>query len=178
MGKITEKSAKSENISAKEINKGYVSINWGRQGGVILSYLVILIGFYGIIANIIMVDAYGNWISYLDPSLDKRFLIWPFTTYLQTYFLPVILLFLISFILTYKEDIPIYGIKASLWLVPAIIIEGFVFYWIMFGLSLEPFVLQFGKGEGYLNILFLFLNTITGSFSGMKIKQLVNRRKS
>ncbi|NVM45365.1 MAG: hypothetical protein HWN79_10650 [Candidatus Lokiarchaeota archaeon] len=177
MGKIKEKSAQGRNHSTKEINKGHVSINWGRQGGVILSYLVVLIGFYGIIANIIMVDAYGNWISYLDPRIDGRILIWPYTTYLQTYFLPILLLFLISFILTYKEDIPLYGIKASLWLIPSIIIEGFVFYWMMFGLSLEPFVLQFGTGEGYLNILILFLITITGSFSGMKIKQLLSRRK-
>jgi hypothetical protein len=48
----------------------------------------------------------------------------------------------------------------------------------MFDLSLEPFVLLFCRGEGYLNILILFLITITGSFSGMKIKQLLNRRKS
>ena len=178
MGKITEKLAKNRDVSTKEINKGHISINWGRQGGVILSYLVVLIGFYGIIANIIMVDAYGNWISYLDPRLDRRILIWPYTTYLQTYFLPILLLFLISFILTYKEDIPLYGIKASLWLIPTIIIEGFVFYWIMFGLSLEPFVLQFGTGEGYLNILILLLITIAGSFSGMKIKQLLKRRKN
>ncbi len=178
MGKITENVAESGNISTKEINKGHISINWGRQGGVILLYIVVLIGFYGIIANIIMVDAYGNWISYLDPRIDRRFLIWPYTTFLQTYFLPILLLFLISFILTYKEYIPLYGIKASLWLIPAIIIEGFVFYWIMFGLSLEPFVLQFGRGEGYLNILILFLITMTGSFSGMKVKQLLSRRKN
>ena len=178
MGKTTEKTAQSGNISTKKINKGYVSINWGRQGGVILSYIVVLIGFYGIIANIIMVDAYGDWISYLDPRIDRRFLIWPYTTFLQTYFLPILLLFLISFILTYKEDIPLYGIKASLWLIPTIIIEGFVFYWMMFDFSLEPFVLQFATGEGYLNILILFLITMTGSFSGMKIKQLLKRRKN
>lgn len=178
MGKITEKESQSGNISTKEITKGHISINWGRQGGVILLYIVVLIGFYGIIANIIMVDPYGNWISYLDPRIDRRFLIWPYTTFLQTYFLPILLLFLISFILTYKEDIPLYGIKASLWLIPSIIIEGFIFYWIMFDLSLEPFVLLFCRGEGYLNILILFLITITGSFSGMKIKQLLNRRKS
>ena len=177
MGKIKEKSLESINISTKEINKGYVSINWGRQGGVILLYLVGLIGFYGIIANIVMIDSFGDWISYLDPRFDRRFLIWPYMTYLQTYFLPVILLFLISFSLTYKEDIPWYGIKASLWLVPAIIIEGFVFYWVMFGLTLEPLVLQFGSGEGYFNILILFLITIAGSLCGMKIKQFVKRRK-
>ena len=178
MVKIKEKPIQNSNLFNKEINKGHVSVNWGRQGGVILCYLVVLIGFFGIIANVIMVDAYGNWIPYVDPRFDRSFLIWPYKTYLKTYFLPVILLFLTSFILTFKEDISLYGIKASLWLIPAIVIEGFVFYWMMFGFSFEPFVLQFGRGEGYLNLLILFLITTTGSFSGMRVKRLKKKEKA
>ena len=38
----------------------------------------------------------------------------------------LVLLFFVCFALTYKEDIPQYGIKASLWMVPLIVVLGFV----------------------------------------------------
>jgi len=167
---------KIDSVNNKQ-NKGYISINWGRQGGVILGYIIVLLGFYGIIANLVMVNEYGKWISYLDPSMDRTILIWPYKTYLQTFLLPVLFLFLICFLLTYKEDIPLYGIKASIWIIPAIVIEGFLFYWLMFGISTEPFILQFVRVEGYLNVLLLFVINISGSFSGMKLKQYVSKKK-
>ena len=178
MRKTKEKQyPKSDALNNKQ-EKGHISINWGRQGGVILGYIVVLLGFYGIIANLVMVDEYGKWISYLDPRMDRTILIWPYKTYLQTFFLPVLFLFLICFLLTYKEDIPLYGIKASIWLIPAIVIEGFIFYWLMFGLSTDPFLLQFARGEGYLNVLLLSLICISGSFTGMKLKQYVSKKKA
>ncbi len=177
MRKTKEKQyQKSDTVNIKQ-NKGYISINWGRQGGVILAYIAVLLGFYGIIANIVMVGEYGRWISYLDPRMDRTILIWPYKTYLQTFFLPVLFLFLICFLLTYKEDIPLYGIKASIWLIPLIVVEGFVFYWLMFGLSIDPFLLQFTRVEGYLNVFLLFIVCFSGSFIGMKIKQIVSKKK-
>ena len=177
MRKTKEKQyQKSDTVNIKQ-NKGYISINWGRQGGVILAYIAVLLGFYGIIANIVMVGEYGRWISYLDPRMDRTILIWPYKTYLQTFFLPVLFLFLICFLLTYKEDIPLYGIKASIWMVPVIVVEGFIFYWFMFGLSIDPFLLQFTRVEGYLNVFLLFIVCFSGSFIGMKIKQIVSKKK-
>ena len=177
MRKTKEKQyQKSDTVNIKQ-NKGYISINWGRQGGVILAYIAVLLGFYGIIANIVMVGEYGRWISYLDPRMDRTILIWPYKTYLQTFFLPVLFLFLICFLLTYKEDIPSYGIKASIWMVPVIVVEGFIFYWFMFGLSIDPFLLQFTRVEGYLNVFLLFIVCFSGSFIGMKIKQIVSKKK-
>lgn len=44
--------------------EGHIKIDWGRQGGVILLYIIALLGYYGIIANTMMFDQYGNWISY------------------------------------------------------------------------------------------------------------------
>ncbi len=177
MRKTKEKKYQKSNTVNNTQNRGHISINWGRQGGVILGYIAVLLGFYGIIANIVMVGEYGKWISYLDPRVDRTILIWPYKTYLQTFFLPVLFLFLICFLLTYKEDIPLYGIKASIWLIPVIVVEGFLFYWLMFGLSTEPFLLQFARGEGYLNVFLLFIVTISGSFSGMKIKQYSSKKK-
>lgn len=155
--------------------KGHIKIDWGRQGGVILAYVVVLLGYYGIIANTMMFDQYGDWISFVD--MDKTILFWTYTTYFSNFFLPALLLFLVCFLLTYKEDIPHYGIKASIWLAPLIIAEGFIFYAIMFGFTTEPIILKFTRMEGYLDIIIIFGLAISGAVCGMKIKQLVVKRK-
>jgi hypothetical protein len=228
-------------------NKGYVKIDWGRQGGVILAYIFILIGYYGIVANTVMVDQVGNWISFSEWE-NRELLFWTYKAYslpgisllelstdimisMQAYFLPllliftfiliiysmlfkyfpvfllyililtifisfisiymllynlsviaVFLLFVVCFLLTYKENIPQYGIKASLWLVPLLSIEGFVFYLIMlliegFVFTVDPFIFQFARSEGYLNVLILFACTFSGALSGMKVKQFINQKR-
>jgi len=159
-----------------EKEKGYFKIEWGRQGGVIFGYIVVLLGYYGIIANTVMFDQYGYWISFTE--MDKSLLIFTYQTYIQSFFLPAILLLLVSFALTYKEETPQYGIKASIWIVPLLIAQGFIFYFIMFGFSMEPFILQFASIEGYFNVLILFGLVLFGSVSGMKLKQRsIKKRK-
>lgn len=169
-----------ETESKAELNesdrKGYIKIDWGRQGGVILGYIVVFLGYYGIIANTMMFDEYGHWISFVD--MDKTILFWTYTTYLSNFFLPALLLFFICFMLTYKEDIPHYGIKASIWLVPLVIAEGFIFYAMMFGFTTEPLILKFSHIEGYLDILIISGLAISGSISGMKIKQFRVQRRN
>lgn len=155
--------------------KGHIKIDWGRQGGVVIAYVVALLGYYGIIANTMMFDAYGDWISFID--MDRTILFWSYTTYLHNFFLPALLLFFICFLLTYKEEIPHYGIKTSIWLVPLIIVEGFIFYAIMFGLSVEPIILKFTRLEGYLDIIIVLGLAISGAISGMKLKHLIMQRK-
>ena len=105
----TEKKAEVDDYRPE----GHIKIDWGQQGGVILGYIVALLGYYGIIANTMMFDQYGDWISFLD--MDRTILFWTYTTYLENFFLPAILLFFVCFLLTYKEDIPHYGIKASMY---------------------------------------------------------------
>jgi len=154
---------------SNEKEKGYFKVDWGRQGGLIVGYIVVLLGYYGIIANTIMFDQYGQWISFTE--MNKSILIYTYQSYIQSLFFPALLLLLVSFLLTYKEDVPQYGIKASIWIVPFLIIEGFVFYYIMHGFSMEPFILQFTTLEGYINILILYGLLLSGSISGMKLKQ-------
>ena len=155
--------------------KGHFQMDWGRQAGVIFAYIVVLLGYFGIVANILLVVGISESIRYTE--MDPTILFWTYKVYPQTFYLPILLLFFICFLLTYKEDIPHYGIKASLWMVPLLIAEGFVFYWIMFGFSAEPFILQFAHGEGYLNILILYGCTFTGALSGMKFKQFIKKRR-
>ena len=159
----------------KNEEKGYFGIDWGRQGGVIALYIVVLLGYYGIIANTVMFDQYGDWISFT--VMNRSILIYTFQSYVQSFFLPAVLLFLVSFLLTYKEEIYQYGLKASIWIVPLLIAEGFIFYFIMFGFSAEPFLWQFMTFEGYLNILILFGLLLLGSLTGMKLKQRRLKKK-
>ena len=171
---MTEYELKKEGEEAGK-QKTRISVDFGRQGGVFIGYIIIILGFYGIVANTVMMNQFDEWIPFLD--MDRTLLIWPYLSSVQNFFLPFLLLFIVCFALTYKEDIPAYGIKASLWLVPIIIAEGFIFYWWMFGISLEPFILQFLYFEGYINVMLLFLMVVTGSLLGMLIKKLVVMRK-
>ncbi len=155
--------------------KGHFQIDWGRQGSIIFAYIVVLLGYFGIVANILLISSRSVSIPYTE--MDPTILFWTYKVYPQTFYLPILLLFFICFLLTYKEEIPHYGIKASLWMVPLLIAEGFLFYWIMFGFSAEPFILQFAHGEGYLNILILYGCTFTGALSGMKFKQIIKKRR-
>jgi len=153
----------------KKEEKGFFRMDWGRQGGFIFGYIVVVLGYYGIIANTVMFDQYGDWISFTE--MNRSILIYTYQSYVQSFFIPAILLFLVSFLLTYKEDVPQYGIKASIWIVPLLITEGFIFYFIMFGFSMEPFIWQFMNLEGYLNIIILYGLLLLGSLSAMKLKQ-------
>ncbi len=233
----------------KEI-KRHLHIDWGRQGSVILAYIIVFLVYFGVIANTMMFNVLGDWISVSE--MDRTLLLWTFKAYERFYILignfelpifllvfllfpliiivytllnkchlpvliallltfmivlfsvyllfytsftlvkysflgttatfgiaelnsvfSVVVLFFICFLLTYKEDIPHYGIKASLWLVPFIIGQGFIFYWIMSGFTLEPFILQFAHWEGYFNVMILFVINLAGALSGMKIKQFI-----
>ncbi|HEC39063.1 hypothetical protein LCGC14_0636870 [marine sediment metagenome] len=174
--------------------KGHIKIDWGRQGGVIAGYIVVLLGYYGIIANLVMFNQWGKWLSFLELPLFSNYgkipsgtihffpgrdiFFWSYNTYIATFFLPALILFLICFLMTYKEDIPHYGIKASLWLAPLIIIEGFILHSIMFGFSSEPFYLKFMRIEGYIDIITIFGLALSGAISGMKVKQYREKRKN
>jgi len=169
---MTEYKIKKE-VEEEAIQKKRISIDFGRQGAVFIGYLIIILGFYGIVANTIMINQYSEWIPFSE--MDRTLLIWPFLSASKNFFLPFILLFFVCFGLTLREDIPAYGIKASLWILPVIVAQGFLFYWWMFGISLEPFVLQFLNLEGYINVLLLFLMILSGSLLGMYFKGIVKK---
>jgi len=51
-----------------------------------------------------MFDQFNEWIPFAD--MDRTLLIWPYLSSANNFFLPFLLLFIICFALTYKEDIP------------------------------------------------------------------------
>jgi hypothetical protein len=170
-------------MSNNDKDKGSWKIDWGRQGRVTFAYIIVLLVYYGIIVNIFMHIEEDNWFSFEDISSSvKSIIFWTyefiFTLPTQSgwYLLDCLFLFLICFWLTYKEDIAHYGIRASLWLVVFIVLEGFFFYLIMFGFSFEPLILQFASIQGYINLLVLFGINISGALSGMFLKRYVKTR--
>jgi hypothetical protein len=48
----------------------------------------------------------------------------------------------------------------------------------MFGLSFEPFILQFSFLEGYVNVLILFGTALTGALIGKKVKQIIVKKRN
>jgi hypothetical protein len=153
---------------------GSWKIDWGRQGRVTFAYIIVFFGYYGIIVNLFMFSGGINWFSFENISGKvKGMIFWTYEFFIPSFMLPCLLLFFVCFWLTYKEDIAHYGIRASLWLIPLIIFEGFIFYLIMFGFSLEPFILQFASVKGYINLLILFGLNICGALSGMFLKKYI-----
>ena len=78
--------------------KKRISIDFGRQGGIFLGYTIIILGFYGIVANTITYDwHYEEWIPFLD--IDRTLLIWPYLSWPYNFFIPFTLLFGVCFLL-------------------------------------------------------------------------------
>ena len=164
-------------MSNNSKDKGHWKIDWGRQGRVTFAYIIVLLAYYGIIVNIFMFDEGIDWFSFVNiPETVKSMIFWTYEYSLSSFMLPWVLLFFVCFWLTYKEDIPHYGIRASLWLVLLIVLEGGFFYLIMFGFSLEPLVLQFAHIKGLINLLILFGINICGALSGMFLKKFIKTR--
>ena len=161
-------------MSNKSKDKGSWKIDWGRQGRVTFAYMIVFLVYYGIIVNFFMFDEGIEWFRFVDiPEIVKSMIFWTYEYFLASFILPWLLLFFICFWLTYKEDIAHYGIRASLWLVILIVFEGFSFYFIMFGFSFEPVLLQFASIKGYINLLILFGINLSGALSGMYLKKYV-----
>ena len=101
----------TDKIKNTKDNNDYkkINISWGRQGGVIIGYVIIVLGFFGFIANSMMFSQYGDWISYDDNinivlglrMMDKTLLFWTYSAYVSpflnqtVYFSILIVLFIL-----------------------------------------------------------------------------------
>ena len=159
----------------------------GRQGKLFLAFLVIFFVFFGIISDAFKRDIHEEliWIYMTFPKVfEYQTRLFSNTPQTWIYFgiIPILILFFACFILTYKEDIYLYGIKHSLWLVPFILgCSVFWYYYIYYWRPVEdaawvpisPFLLLFGTWQGWVNILILFAINLAGAFAGWQVKELV-----
>ncbi|MFX0076694.1 MAG: hypothetical protein ACFE96_14720, partial [Candidatus Hermodarchaeota archaeon] len=66
-----------------------------------------------------------------------------------------IILFGIVFLMVLRENFFEYGIRNSIWLVPAIIIMSWIWYWFINGFNIFMIGIYFLRWETYINILIL-----------------------
>ena len=115
-------------------------IEFSRQGNFILAILLIHFVFFGYLSNMFEKNI-GERILYLyQVFIDP-----------MSYF-SIIILFLIVFIMVLRENFFEYGIRNSIWLTPIIIIQSFIWFWIMFGFDITIIGDFFTRYEGYVTI--------------------------
>ena len=133
-----------------------------RQGNFILSILLLYFVFFGYIANV----------YYKDINLNLIFLYKVLFSPLS--FLSTIILFIIIFIMAFREDYFQYALRNAIWLTPIIIGISFIWYWIIYGFNIFIIGTFFTSIDGYLTILSLlginFLTALLASY--LKIKYL------
>lgn len=160
---------------AIEKRKGFIQLTFKNQGGFVVGLIAIFYGYFGIICNSVMYDPSTGFQIHKNEWIGGNLIIWSYQTYVQTFFIPAFILFFVCFYLTFKEDIPYYGIKSSIWLVPITILISFLWFWIadVNGIWFQPFILLLGHPNGYLTIFIIFAINLSGSLIGMRVKQLV-----
>lgn len=95
----------------------YKKIDFGRQGNFILALLLTHFLFFGYLSNVYRKDI-GEGVLFLYQVMFH-----------PRSFLSVLILCVIVFIMVFREQFYEYGIKNSIWLVPFIVIESWIWYW-------------------------------------------------
>ncbi len=153
-----------------------LKIDLSRQGNFILAVLLIHFVFFGYISNVYE-KSIGNRVIFLYQVLFNPISI-----------LSLFILIAIIFFLGFREQFFEYGIKNSIWLVPVIIIESWIWYMFinsfqadlleLFGSLLITYFLSF---ESYLTILILLginiSSAILGAFAKTKYKDYLGKIK-
>ncbi len=140
-------------------------IEFGRQGNFIFAILMTHFIFFGYISNRYK-KSIGKDILYLHKILFN-----PYS------FLSLIILFIIVFIMVFRENFFEYGIRNSIWLTPIILGQSW-FWYIFINMELDIFI-QIGRFfisvEGYLTIFSVLginlLAAILAAFSKEKYKE-------
>ena len=142
----------------------FKKIDLGRQGNLILALLLIHFVFFGYISEV-----YRKTIG-IDILFLHKVIFSPYS------FLSFIILFIIIFILTFRENFFEYGIRNSLWTIPFIMLESWVWYWlIMEEFDITIIGLYFIRIETYITLLTLFMIIILASFLGAMAKEQYKR---
>ncbi len=153
-----------------------LNIDISRQGNFIFALLMVHFVFFGFICNIYEYNI-GLSILYLNQVLFKISPIFP----LSLSFLSSIILFLIIFFMAFREPFYEYAIRNSIWMTLLIIIESWIWYWLINGFDFVQIGIFFISLEGYLTILLILginvVSAFTASYLRIKYKQSLTKRK-
>ncbi len=145
-------------------------IEFARQTNFLLALLLIHFLFFGYLSNV-YAKTIGDGVLFLYQVLFSP----------QSY-LSLIILVLIVFLMAFRENFFEYGIRNSIWLVPFIIVQSWIWYWFI----IEDFDIgiigaYFLRIESYITILTLLgVNVITATLASIakeKYKALTKRYK-
>ena len=135
-------------------------IEIARQTNFILALLLIHFVFFGYLSNF-----------YLK-SIGERVLFLYQVMLNPISFLSTVILFLIVYFMVLREHFFEYGIRNSIWLVPFIIIESWIWYWfIIERFDITIIGVYFIRIESYINILFLLGINLLAALLGAITKE-------
>jgi hypothetical protein len=136
-------------------------IELGRQGNFIFALLLIHFVFFGYISNT------ANIFGYDYKQIGERLIFLYQVLFHPSTFFSFVILFGIVFFLVFREQFFEYGIRNSFWLLPVILIESWIWYWVIAGFDLsQDFLYNFSqffitigifftRFEGYLTLIAL-----------------------
>ena len=139
----------------------FKKIDFARQTNFILALLLIHFAFFGYLSNVYQ-KTIGDGVLFLYQVLFHP----------ESY-LSVIILVLIVFVMVFREHFFEYGIRNSIWLIPFIIVQSWIWYWFI----IEDFDIgiigaYFLRIESYITIL-----TLLGLNIGTAIVASIAREK-
>ena len=144
-------------------------IEISRQGNFILTSLLIHFLFFGYLCLV------------YEKSIGENILFLYKAMFTPVAFFSSIILFFIVFLMVFRESFYEYGIRNSIWLVPLIIIESWIWYFFIIEFNLAVIPLYFTKYESYITILSLLginlLAAVTGALVKQKYMQSVIKKK-
>ena len=140
-------------------------IELSRQGNFILAILLIHFLFFGYL-SITFEKGIGERLLFLYQILFN-----------QSFFLSLIILFVIVFIMVLREKFFEYGIRNSIWLTPIIIGQSFIWTWIMYGFDVTIIGDFFTRYEGYVTILSILGINLFAAILAAILKQIIDRSK-
>lgn len=142
----------------------FKKVDFGRQGNLILALLLIHFVFFGYLSNVFYKNI-GPDILFLH-----RVLFHPMS------YISSIILFLIIFLMTFRENFFEYGIRNSIWIIPFIMIESWVWYWFIYErFEITIIGYYFVQWEAYVTILSLFMIVLLASLLGAMAREKYNR---
>lgn len=146
-----------------------LKIELSRQGNFILAILLIHFVFFGYISNI------------FKKEIGERLLFLYQILFNPSSFLSLIILFVIVFIMVYREKFFEYGIRNSIWLTFIIIFFSWIWNWIIYGFDIAPIGAFFIRYEGYLTILSILcinlLSAILAAITKAQYEKYITRIK-
>ena len=129
----------------------FKKIEFARQTNFVLALLLIHFVFFGYLSNV-YAKSIGEGVLFLHQVLFHP----------QSYFASIILVGIV-FIMAFREKFFEYGIRNSIWLVPFIIVQSWIWYWFVIeNFDITVIWIYFLRIESYITILTLLgINILT-----------------